>query len=234
MKKQINIISIALVSLISFAPNAISRPLNIQQQYISQNNVDFTSLFKPPTEKGQPKRTFGGAIRGDSCSLDREQSQKVTPLIADTNSAKTTKAKPEFLAYIPPLDGTKKAILTIKDETENYYHRETIEIDQSNTIVPISATTAPELEIGTKYDLYLKIICNDTEDISDPETQLSMTRVDRPSVDLADRIEAVEYYGQNGIWFDALNSAYELREENNVYWQNLLQTTSQEQFIDMK
>ena len=234
MNKQFSIINLCLISLVSFTPNAIARPLKVQQRYISQNNVDFTSLFKPPTEKGQPKRTFGGAIRGDSCSLDQEQSQGMTPLIASVNSAKTTKAKPEFLAYIPPLDGTKKAILTIKDETEDYYHRETIEINRNNTIVPISAVTAPELEIGTKYNLYLKIICNDVEDITDPETQLTMTRVVEPSIELTDKIKAVEYYSQNGIWFDALDTAYNLREKNSIYWQNLLQTTSQEQFINLE
>lgn len=229
-KKRIALISV-LNLFVSINSVQAKDLINTNQLIISQNHSTFTSLFKPPSQDRQPKITFGGAARGDNCSLDSQNQERMAVLISDNNN--TAKNLPEFLVYVPQGD-SQKAIVTIKDESEDYYYREPISIGQPGNINKIKISEkAPPLEKGKEYVVYLKLICAQAESPTDPEIafKVSPVEAENSQVELE---EKVKYYMEKGIWFDAIQTAYELKENHNnsTYWNELLKATGNEKFIN--
>ena len=71
--------------------------------------------FKAPVS-GVPSYTIGGAVRGDYCAVDRNNSQNMLAYVAD--KAMTTQSHPSVVVQLPELNSDKTAYLVIKDATE--------------------------------------------------------------------------------------------------------------------
>ena len=198
----------------------------------STNNFNsFSSSFKPP-DKGQPKYTIGGATRGDTCAIEREDQNEITALVPAKNQSLTLESRPSLFAYVSPTYGNKPAILIVKDETEDYYYSQQLTLPESGGIVKMTlAEDAPQLEVNKDYTWFLRIQCNAYLQPEDPQISASIMRVEGNTPDL-DRSDLVSFYADSQIWYDSLNSAFELFQfGEDVYLSELLNNVNRGKLI---
>ncbi len=204
---------------------------NYQQVQKSQTSSSFRTTFRPPN-KGQPKHTVGGATRGDSCTIDREDKNEITALVPAIDQSLTLQAHPSFFAYVSPINGEKSATLIVKDETEDYYYSQKLMIPATGGVIKMTlAEDAPPLEVGQNYTWFLRIQCNAFLQPADPQISASVTRVER-DVPSMSQDELVFFYANSEIWYDSLNSAFELSQSGrSIYWSQLLSNIGMERFV---
>ena len=188
----------------------------------TNNYSNFSSSFKPPN-RGQPKYTVGGATRGNTCAIDREDKNEITALVPAKNQSLTLQSHPSLFAYVSPRYGNKSAILVVKDRTEDYYHSQQLTIPASGGIVRITlAEDAPQLEVNRDYTWFLRIQCSGDLEPEDPQISASIMRVEGNTLNLG-QSDLVSFYANSQIWYDSLNSAFELEQSGEeVYWFELL------------
>ena len=195
------------------------------------NSFNFLAGFKPP-DRGQPKYTVGGATRGNGCAIDLEDRIEMTALVPKKNQSLTLQSHPSLFAYVSPINGNKSATLIIKDETEDYYYSQQLTTPASGGIVKMTlAEDAPQLEINKDYTWFLRIQCNSAPEPEDPQISASIMRVEGDTPNL-DRSDLVLFYAKSQIWYDSLNSAFELSQSGeNIYWTQLLNNIDMDKFI---
>ena len=204
---------------------------NSQQVQKSRTTTSFRTTFRPPN-KGQPRHTVGGATRGDYCTIDREDKNEITALVPAIDQSLTLQARPSFFAYVSPMNGEKSATLIVKDETEDYYYSQKLMVPATGGVIKMTlAEDAPPLEVGQNYTWFLRIQCNAFLQPEDPQISASVTRVER-DVPSMSQDELVFFYANSEIWYDSLNSAFDLSQSGrSIYWSQLLSNIGMERFV---
>ena len=168
--------------------------------------------FKAPVS-GVPSYTIGGAVRGDYCAVDRNNSQNMLAYVAD--KAMTTQSHPSVVVQLPELNSDKTAYLVIKDATEDYYQEQILTVPAKGGRVEIALDKSkPGLEVGSNYKFFLRLQCDRVARIEDPIIWGSISRVEdklkfSPKATLEERFMA---YARKGLWYDALALAVRLDE----------------------
>lgn len=237
MRAKNTLILIGLITtLIPTSVNAFPWKLprlssNRQQVEKPKTNNSFITTFKPPN-KGQPRYTVGGATRGDSCAIDRENKSEITALVPAANQSLTLQARPSFFAYVSPMDGRKSATLIVKDDNEDYYYSQKLMVPAAGGVIKMTlANNAPPLEAGQNYTWFLRIQCNSRLQPEDPQISASITRVEG-NIPSMSKDELMFFYANSQIWYDSLDSAFELSKSGkNVYWSQLLGNIGMERFV---
>ncbi|MEH1944169.1 MAG: DUF928 domain-containing protein [Nostoc sp.] len=198
----------------------------------------------PPTDIGEPgKRTEAGS-RG--CSQDTNKpltsSQKrLTALVPIYSNPElvfgTTIAEyPSFLFYVPYSSDFAYGEFVLEDEAEN---QAIYKISLTGTPGVVSLrlpSKAAPLEIGKRYRWYLNVYCNkDNQIIADVEGYLKREQLNpalKTQLEKATPSQRVTLYRTNGIWYDALSAASELRRTNSqdTSWRALLQAVGLNDF----
>ena len=188
----------------------------------TNNSSGFASSFKPP-DRGQPKYTVGGATRGDTCGIERENKNEITALVPAKNQSSTLQSHPSLFAYVSSMYGNKPAVLVVKDRTEDYYYSQQLTVPASGGIIKMTlAEDAPPLEVNRDYTWFLRIQCNADLEPEDPQISASIMRVEGNTPDLS-QSDLASFYANSQIWYDSLNSAFELYQSGeDVYWYELL------------
>lgn len=191
----------------------------------------FSSSFKPPNQ-GQPKHTIGGATRGNTCGIEQEGKNEITALVTAKDRSLTLQSHPSLFAYVSPKYGNKTAILVVKDRTEDYYYSQQLTVPASGGIIKMTlAEDAPQLEVNKDYTWFLRIQCNADLQPEDPQISASIMRVEGDIPDLG-KSDLVSFYANSQIWYDSLNSAFELYQSGeNVYWFELLNNVNLDRLI---
>ncbi len=185
-----------------------------------------TVTFNPP-RGGAPQQTRGGASRGDT----EPQLIALTPHSA---SGLTLKAYPTFFVYIPPT-AAQKAFFSLRDEAGQVTYQTTLSIADlpiaSGGILRVDLPdNAPALQVGKSYQWGIALL---TSGKLRPDSPFITSWIQRrqPSTIIADAepsLENAALYGSSGIWYDALSTLADLRQQqpNDVelttIWQNLL------------
>lgn len=237
MQAKNTLIAISLIAaLIPTSANAFPWKFpklnsNIQQRQKSKTHNSFITSFKPPN-KGQPKYTVGGATRGDSCAIERENKREITALVPAADQSLTLQARPSFFAYVSPMNGRKSATLIVKDDNEDYYYSQKLMVPAAGGVIKMTlANNAPPLEVGQNYTWFLRIQCNRSLRPEDPHISASITRVEG-NIPSMSKDELMFFYANSQIWYDSLDSAFELSKSGkNVYWSQLLGNIGMERFI---
>jgi Domain of Unknown Function (DUF928) len=197
----------------------------------------------PPSGTGAPGGREGRGSRG--CGIDSQIStirSEEKPLIAlvpavpinDGSDAEsvggfTTAERPTFWFYVPyqpPLTG--KFVLRDRDENLVYQKDVTLPGKPGAIAISIPTTEAP-LVAGKVYSWYFKVYCQPGSKLfSFVEGWIQRTSLNSSvenQLQKATPQQKVALYASNGIWYEALTAAAELRRTNSkdTNWTQLLQ-----------
>lgn len=243
LKKELISLSILITLFIAIGENS-----EIAAQSQDLHNWVATVLFNPPIpdDNGAPSGSREGAGSHSLCKIANPE-QDITPLIAimpetpTKNQTKnkvyvlgeTTSASPTFWFYVAyPVNSQVEFIL--QDEAENEIYQTTLSLDKTQGIISLKLPEDKiELEAGKSYHWYLYLMCN-SENLPDDFVEGWVKRVElnsdvRNNLELAQPIERISIYAENGLWIDTLTSLESLRQtepENQVLenmWTDLLQ-----------
>ena len=166
MKKIATIISTAsLILLTSFSVEA--KPKNAFRRM----RVTFT-----PAGKGHPQYTSAAAVRGTQCSVGTSKQQSLTPIVPSDSQSLTSTSHPTLLAYIPAI-GARKGTLYVKNETEDFFHVQQVDLPSTGGVVGITMSeNDPGLKDGS-YSWYLQIQCGESAAIDDPVVGANIHKV---------------------------------------------------------
>ncbi|ACK70192.1 protein of unknown function DUF928 [Gloeothece citriformis PCC 7424] len=212
------------------------------QTSIAQNTAKANQtrvVFKPP-DRGKPKDTVGGASRdGGKC---REDSQEISPYLTAVIPAQhpglTIQEHPKILVYLPNISA-EKAFFSLRELSSDGYnqqeHYQTIlSLPQASGIITVELPKdAPKLEIGKIYKWSFVVMCNNQLRPDSPVVEGTIERIALNSplseqLQKALGLERVALYGQAGLWYDAISSLAQLRQnepknlELVTIWQDLL------------
>jgi hypothetical protein len=135
---------------------------------------------------------------------------------------------PTFWFYIPyQLPFPAKFVLRDKDGKLVYQTDVTLSGTPGFISLPLPKTVVP-LEIGKRYRWFLKIYCKEQEPPAFVEgwiQRISLNPILKSQLEKATPRDRIALYAANGIWFEALSAAGELRrrDPNAPSWVLLLQ-----------
>jgi Domain of Unknown Function (DUF928) len=178
----------------------------------SINRVSFT----PPPDDKQPGRTTGAGSRGGQCTQEATAPTANTPplmaLVPKGNRGLTLAERPTFYVHLPETSA-KQVVLSLKEDGTK---------DHSQTLFPITGTSgiislkpsdsSPPLEVGKTYQWAVVLLCGERPNPNDPAITAWVRRVAlaQPK-NQGTTLQQAAWYGQNGIWYDALASLAESR-----------------------
>lgn len=205
-------------------------------------NVVFAAPPLPPGTGAPTGRRSGAGSRGcgniNSAAnvADKKHLTALVPsiqsnefLLAEFVGGLTTAERPTFWFYItyqPPFTGQ----FILQDKDENVIYKTNVILPAKPGVMRISLpSNLPPLEIGKVYNWYFNITCeSDAQRISSVNGWIQRTSLNtsvETQLQNATPQQKVSLYASNGIWYEALTTAAELRRNNSndQNWANLLQ-----------
>ena len=195
--------------------------------------------FEPPRGT-KPAQTVGGASRGEQCPLDSmEQDLPLTPLLPTSSPSLTMESHPTLLVYVPKTSATK-ALLSVRDASEDYDYQTTMLIGDRAGIVSLTLPDdAPALDVNREYNWSLILMCDNKLRPDSPVVQGDVIRVaaDRyitNKLAVASSLESAAIYGNAGVWYDTVSSLAKLKTSNpkddniTFEWEGLLNSVGLE------
>ncbi|AFY89176.1 protein of unknown function DUF928 [Chroococcidiopsis thermalis PCC 7203] len=191
----------------------------------------------PPEDIGEPGQRSEAGSRG-CFNLERQlpsntQKQQLAALVPVYSDSAlvlgtTISAAPTFwfyTSYVAPVPA--KFVLRNKDG--GLVYQTDVALPQTRGIISLSLPkTAPPLSVGRQYRWFLKIYCREQEPPAFVDGWIQINPLDptlKEQLEKATPRDRVALYAVNGLWFDALTVAAQLRRRNpnNPSWAELLQ-----------
>jgi hypothetical protein len=195
----------------------------------------------PPGNIGAPgNRQSAGGSRGCSIATTNPVPNPLTAIVPldDSDSVpvygESVSAHPTFWFYVP-YSSQFEGRMMLEDDTPNIVYEATVPLaDTPGLISHTIPTTQPPLEVGKIYKWYFTIYCED-----DPIATVNgvMQRVADSEITHAissvTATERVRLLARNGIWYDALTEAAELRQtqQQDDFWNELLRQVGLEDLM---
>jgi len=182
--------------------------------------------FKPP-QRGLPPASAGGATRGSSSCL--QKNQFLTSLMPKENLGLTFAERPSFFWDVPA-SSVKTAQFVILGESnqdntdDDVVYETTLTLPTKPGIMKFTLpASASPLKIGNRYHWYLTLVCDEQNPTRNPNLEGWVERA-QPEETLSKALQQADVrkrpglYAQAGIWHEALTSFVELRcsEPNNL------------------
>ena len=149
----------------------------------------------------------------------------------------TTIAKyPSFLFYVPYSSDFAYGEFVLEDEVQNQTIYKTSLTGTPGVVNLRLPSKAAPMEIGKQYRWYLNIYCQkDNQIIANVEGYVKRKQLNptlKTQLEKATPSQRITLYGSNGIWYDALSIANELRHINSQdpSWRGLLQAVGLNDF----
>jgi Domain of Unknown Function (DUF928) len=202
-----------------------------------------------PPGSGRPGRRSDAGSRGCGEIANGAESQPdAKPLLAlvpieKTSTStmvfgKTAATHPTLWFYVPQRSAAT-AIFVLQDQAGRSVYQSDVKLPKISGIVSLTipATVAP-LEIGQPYHWYFKLYCRPS---SPPDLFVdgwiqreALTATLTQKIKTATRSQQVKLYNSNGFWFEALNTAAELRRTNSSdsEWAELLGSIGLESLLE--
>jgi len=191
----------------------------------------------PPPDIGEPGQRSEAGSRGCK-NVDKQfptdaQKQRLTALVPVYSDSElvlgtTIAATPTFWFYIPERSPFP-AKFVLRDKDGKLIYQTDVMLSQTPGVVslPLPKTVAP-LEIGKQYRWFLKIYCKAQDPPAFVEgwiQRISLNPGLKSQLEKATPRDRVALYAANGIWFEALSTASELRHHDpkDNSWTALLQ-----------
>jgi hypothetical protein len=233
--------SLALILLLALSFVATESNIATAENKSIYTTKKHQVTFEPP-QGSKPGQTVGGASRGGQCSLDSMMLEDLpfTPLLPMDSKALTTESHPTLMVYQPKTSATK-ALLSVKDATENYDYQAIMPISDRSGIISLTIPNdAPALEVNHEYQWSLVLMCDNQLRPDSPVVQGDVMRVAANSyltdkLAQSDLLESAALYGKEGIWYDTLASLAKLKstspkdQDIAASWENLLSSVGLEE-----
>jgi len=208
----------------------LPKPSTVSQLSTRSNSIN----YKPPTPPrrvGSPgRRSDGGSRTGCGSSFSKPLTALVPIYAPDTSGlvfGTTTAEHPTFWFYVPyevPVTGT----FQLRDVNNKVLYEIPVALPGKSSIIRFTAPdSSPSLEVGTLYHWYFKVSCEAGTDFVDGWIQRnSLSSTLQRQLEQGMLSERSHLYAENGIWFEALAAAEELRRTNpnSQEWTTLLKT----------
>jgi Domain of Unknown Function (DUF928) len=178
--------------------------------------------FTPPPDDKQPDRTAGAGSRGGQCAQEATVPTANTPpfmaLVPTTNRGLTLAERPNFYVHLPETSA-KQVVLSIKEEGTKYHSQTFFPITGTSGLISLKPSdSSPPLEVDKTYQWAVVLLCGERPNPNDPAIASWVRRValSQPT-NQGTALQQAAWYGQNGIWYDALASLAEARriQSNN-------------------
>jgi len=200
-----------------------------------------SSIFQAPPlprDIGEPGRRSEAGSRGCEeninqplASVSQKRLTALVPVYSDSKElvfGATLAERPTFWFYIP-YKPSFPAKFVLQDKDGKPVYQTEVALPETPGVVSLSLprTEAPLL-IGKQYRWYFKIYCKEQELPAFVEGWIQRNPLDpilQSRLEKATPRDRVALYADNGLWFEALSTAAELRHRNPKYnsWAALLQ-----------
>ncbi|MFN6569516.1 DUF928 domain-containing protein [Dendronalium sp. ChiSLP03b] len=192
----------------------------------------------PPADIGEPgKRAEAGSrgcgqnINQSSVAVPAKQLTALVPVYSKSELVFATAIAehPSFWFYVPYSSSFAYGEFVLEDEAQNQsIYKTSLTSTPGVVSLGLPAKAAP-LEIGKRYRWYFNIYCKkDNQIIANVEGYVKRDQLNstlKTQLAKATPSQRVTLYAANGIWYDALSAAGELRRTNpqEQSWTALLQ-----------
>ncbi len=199
-------------------------------------------LFRPPQDNKKPEgRTAGGGSRHDGqCLHDAPVANRANSpsnhsslmlLVPSTNFGLTKAERPKLWIDLPETSA-RQLVLSIREEGITHHSKTFIPIKGESGLVNLQPSPdSPSLEVGKTYKWSVVLVCGEKPSPNDPALETWVRRVDSPEpLDQASALEQAAWYGEQGIWYEALNFLLQARraqpdnQELLVIWKKFLES----------
>lgn len=199
------------------------------------NSLDFSG-------DGRPKRTAGGASRGE-CQAE-QISEHLTALVPDSDVSLTISPSPTFWFYVPyNLISEHSAELVLKDNQGNFIYQNKFSGNEiSPGIVNVALPSTVKLPNNQDYSWHFLVYCDRHNSEKFVYVNGLVRRIDSPILQSQfkniDKEQELILFTQEKIWFDTLKLLAEslrLDPQNQKLkadWFNLLQSIGLEHLAD--
>ncbi len=180
-------------------------------------------LFKPPSDDKKPKQTAeAGSRHGVQCLQDitsatvtnfSSSQNSLVPLVPASNFGLTIAEKPKLSIYLPE-SSARQVVLSIREEGTIHHSKSFIPITGASGIVSLQPNQdSPPLEVGKTYKWSVVLVCGKKPTPNDPARDVWVRRVESPEpINKGSALEQAAWYGEQGIWYDALSSLIQARQ----------------------
>lgn len=181
-------------------------------------------LFKPPPDDKKPDQTAeAGSRHGVQClqdttsptMADTSSSHSILmPLVPMTNFGLTITERPKLWIYLPETSA-RQVVLSIREEGTIHHSKTFIPITGESGIISLQPKPdSSSLEMGKTYKLSVVLVCGAKPSPNDPALDTWVRRIDQRSepINQVSALEQASWYGEQGIWYDALNSLIQARQ----------------------
>ncbi|MDJ0508053.1 MAG: DUF928 domain-containing protein [Crocosphaera sp.] len=189
------------------------------------------SLKFPNTgNRGAPENTTGGGTRSEdhTCLTNEENEAPFVTLMPNReNKAKTATDAPTFYTYIPTTTATQGEFVLIDAQQNEVYYTQfplpttpgiiTLKIPQTVALKPGNYTWSLMIVCDSRYRNRDKYVTGSIEYLRlTPELETTMKN--KPS------LEKAQLYATSSLWFEALDTLAQVKQENPQEWQELLES----------
>ena len=222
--------------------------IDVQAQPANPNGQLNQSLIfaapPPPKDIGEPGKRGEAGSRGcgqDINKLLTSSQKRLTALVPVYSKSElvfgTTSADhPSFVFYVPYSSEFAFGEFVLEDEGQNQTTYKTSLTGTPGIVNLRLPSKAAPLEIGKQYRWYLNIYCQkDNQFIANVEGYVKREQLKpalKTQLEKATPSQQVNLYAANGIWYEALSAAGELRRTNSqdTSWTALLKAVGLNDF----
>ncbi|WP_341733146.1 DUF928 domain-containing protein [Microcoleus sp. EPA2] len=204
-------VSVALSAIAATIPT-IPTPVRAQSQPILLSQ----SLNFQPPDVTAPANRQGGTHRGNG---ECPAGLSITPLVPISNIGLTLTDSPTFFVYVPQTDAQIEFTLLTEKEDELVYEK-SFKVDKPGIVgvnVPPGAKDK-SVQVGKRYVWSFSMICDNQDRSADLVVKGWVERVEKEanvqnSLKKTDPMTRVNFYAQNGIWYETVTTLAELRRQ---------------------
>ena len=217
-QRLLNLITIGLL-LLGTAPTIAQSSANLSSK---TDRILTRVLFKPPQNDKKPGQTRAAGSRNNGKCLQDTTSANLTnssstqgnlmPIVPTANLGLTIAERPTFWIYLPENSATQ-IVLSIREEGTKHHYQIFVPITNETGIISIKpADDSPPLEVGKTYQWAVVLVCGKKPHPNDPAITSWVRRI-TPSetINHESTLEQAAWYGEQGIWYDALHSLIQAR-----------------------
>jgi hypothetical protein len=192
----------------------------------------------PPPDIGEPGQRSEAGSRG--CAQDMNKpltsvaQKRLTALVPVYSGSElvfgaTIAEHPSFWFYVPYSSSSAYGEFVLEDQAQNQTIYKTPLTGIPGVVSLRLPSKAAPLDIGKRYRWYFNIYCkNDNQIIADVEGYVKREQLNfalKTQLEKATPRQRVALYTDNGIWYEALSTAAELRrtQPQDTSWATLLQ-----------
>ncbi|MEH2326426.1 MAG: DUF928 domain-containing protein [Nostoc sp.] len=210
-----------------------------------KTNLAQATAFNEPTLPSGPAptgRVRGGAKRGPICpvTVTKPDLTALVPFTEEANSVtnvwgQTTVEHPSWFFYVPyTKDLPYEVEFVLQDQDSNEIYQKAIALPDKAGIIRVSLpTNAPALALNKQYRWFLTVNCDQQVNSSPIFVAGVIERIElKPAalkeLQTTEPLKRYAIYAQNGIWYEALMTLAQLRDQNpkdaalEAEWENLL------------